>query len=106
MTEDNLDFEVGETVDEETYQILVNGSPLPITNATLTARKVPKGPIALTLGIGTGLTLISGPNAQIRRDRQVLNIEPGRYSYRLKTTHSDGTVLHEVGGSINARWSP
>lgn len=112
---DPIDFICGDSWEETGPLQDVNGLPLSLAGATVVWKLDFTDPVtlittnALSLALGSGITVLDAPSATILvkvSAAQSAPLKPGLYVDWLQVTLSDGTVLTEWTGSIRAAAGP
>lgn len=95
------DHKSGDTFDGVDFTVTVNAAPLDLTSATI-AMIVKKdscqGQTALTLSIGSGLTVTDAVNGVFEIDEQIINLSPDTYYYEITFTLADSSVKTYISG--------
>lgn len=95
------DHRSGDTFDGVDFTITVNAAPLDLTGATITMtikKDTCKGPVALTLTNGSGLTITDAANGQFEIDEQIISLPADTYYYEITFLLADSSVKTYISG--------
>ena len=94
----------GDTFKQQVFTFSKNDAPINLTGASIKIqfkKNKSDSSAALTLEIGTGITLTDAVNGEFAIDEQIIDLTPGQYYYDIQLTQADSTVFTYVSGNIN-----
>jgi hypothetical protein len=91
----------GSTFKTLPLQILLGGSPISILNYDfeLQFRRQVNGVAELSLGVGTGITVVDDTIGKIEIDSFLIALTPAKYLWDLRMTDDDGNISYPIGGA-------
>lgn len=91
----------GDTFEALTFNYVVNGSPSDLTGAAILMdlRVTPQTAPALTLSVGSGITITDDTGGVFNIDKQIIDIAPAEYLYDIEITFASGDVKTWVSGN-------
>ena len=93
----------GDTFIGVTFNLVVNAAPVDLTGAAIKMQlkgSTNSATVALTLEIGSGITVVDAVNGIFEIDAQIIDITPLCYFYDIQITFPDATVKTYIKG----RW--
>ena len=99
----NLSTKRGDTWNGAIFEILLNGSALDLTGATILCQlKKNKSDNTAVVEFTEldGITITDAPNGVFRIDETIINVVPKAYYYDIQVTLQDGTVITPVDGTF------
>lgn len=98
------DHKQGDTFSGVRFNMVLNGSVLPLTGASIKMelRKLsPSNEVAKEYSLGSGLTIVDAPNGQFTFDEQIVDLEPSEYCYSIEIITVDSKVKTYIEGTWN-----
>jgi hypothetical protein len=102
---ETLDFKPhksGDTFSGRQISIQVGSYSANFTNATIKAdfrQDSPEGEVALSLSVGSGITIINANTGTFQFDAQIIDLTAGLYFYDVEITFQDGRVKTYIEGT-------